>query len=306
MSRLDCARVVEPNDRATSTRPRSQILYLYGGFVRRLGGWLPVSTLVGLMADLGVEPQAVRAAVTRMKSGGLLSSSKRGGVAGYALTPKAWQILEEGDRRILTAREPASLADGWVLVLFSVPETQRDKRHQLRSQLTWLGFGTIAAGAWIAPRRLRPEVESTLTRTRLLDYTERFDVSYGGADASRRLASKCWDLPGLGRMYSRFAAHWEPVIERWFGSGENASAQAAFRDYISVVGEWRRLPFLDPGLPTEILPEDWDGEKAKWIYFALLGHIDDLALEYVKSKASEASTPPRPTRRNSPVKVLVE
>jgi phenylacetic acid degradation operon negative regulatory protein len=297
------ARVVDASDRVTTARPRSQILYIYGGFVRRLGGWLPVSTLLGLMADLGVEPNVVRAAVTRMKTGGLLSSSRRGGAAGYALTPKAWQILEEGDRRILTARDPASLADGWVLLIFSVPESQRDKRHQLRSQLSWLGFGTIAAGAWIAPRRLRPEVESTLTRAGLLDYTERFDVSYGGIEASRRLARKCWDLPGLARMYSRFAARWEPVLERWVDSGEADSPQAAFRDYVSLVAEWRRLPFLDPGLPPEILPEDWDGEKAKWIYFGLIGRIDELALGYVKARAATSSRVPRLAARGRRVAV---
>jgi phenylacetic acid degradation operon negative regulatory protein len=238
------------------------------------------------MADLGVEPRAVRAAVTRMKSGGLLASSRRGGIAGYALTPKAWQILEEGDRRILTAREPANLADGWVLVIFSVPEPQRDRRHQLRSQLSWLGFGTIASGAWIAPKRLRPEVESILSRAGLLDYTERFDVSYGGVEATRRLAAKCWDLPELGSMYRRFATRWETVLERWLERRDDGSSCAAFRDYVSVVAEWRRLPFLDPGLPTEILPENWEGEKAKWIYFGLLGRIDELALGYVKSRAT--------------------
>jgi phenylacetic acid degradation operon negative regulatory protein len=241
--------------------------------------------LLELMADLGVEPRAVRAAITRMKRGGLLESSRRDGVAGYALTPRAWQILEEGDRRILTAREPASLAHGWVLLIFSVPESQRDKRHQLRSQLIWLGFGSIASGAWIAPRRLRPEVESVLSRVSLIDYTERFDVSYGGVDASRRLVQKCWDLPGLGRMYSHFAACWEPVLQRWFNTSADASPRAAFQNYIGLVAEWRRLPFLDPGLPTEVLPEDWEGEKAKWIYFALMGRIDELALEYVKSRA---------------------
>jgi phenylacetic acid degradation operon negative regulatory protein len=285
------AQVVDSSERVSAVRPRSQILYIYGGFVRRLGGWLPVSTLLGLMSDLGVEPPAVRAAIMRMKSGALLSSSRRGGVAGYALTPKAWQILEEGDRRILTAREPASLADGWVMLIFSVPESQRDKRHQLRTQLSWLGFGTIASGAWIAPRRLRPEVESTLTRSGLLDYTERFDVSYGGVEASRRLARRCWDLPGLARMYSRFATRWEPVLERWFNSNLDASPHAAFRDYVSLVAEWRRLPFLDPGLPTEILPENWEGEKAKWTYFALIGRIDEPALAYVKSRAGGSIGP---------------
>jgi phenylacetic acid degradation operon negative regulatory protein len=283
----------------TAARPRSQILYIYGGFVRRLGGWLRVSTLLGLLSELGVEPPAVRAAVTRMKSGGLLSSSRHGGVAGYALTHRAWQILEEGDRRILTVREPASLADGWVLVIFSVPETQRDKRHQLRSALSWLGFGTIASGAWIAPRRLRPEVESTLARAGLLDYTERFDVSYGGVEASRRLARKCWDLPGLASMYRTFAVRWEPVLERWSERGSDDAPQVAFRDYIGLVAEWRRLPFLDPGLPTEILPDDWEGEKAKWIYFALLGRIDAPALGYVKAQASSVSAPAAAARLNS-------
>jgi phenylacetic acid degradation operon negative regulatory protein len=93
-------------------------------------------------------------------------------------------------------------------------------------------------------------------------------------------------------MYSRFAAHWEPVLERWVTrSGDAVTPLAAFRLYISVVAEWRRLPFLDPGLPTEVLPEDWEGEKAKWIYFALLGRVDDLALEYVKSRAANSKTP---------------
>src|SRR5579872_3490179 len=89
--------------RVTAARPRSQILYIYGGFVRRLGGWLPVSSLLGLMADLDVEPQPVRAAIARMKSSGLLTSIWREGSAGHALTARGWQILEEGDRRILTA-----------------------------------------------------------------------------------------------------------------------------------------------------------------------------------------------------------
>ena len=264
-------------------RPRSKILYIYGGFVRRLGGWIRVATLLDLMANLGVEPQAVRAAITRMKSSGLLLPMRQGGVPGYALTPRAWQILEEGDRRILTAREPASLADGWVLVIFSVPESQRDKRHQLRSQLSWLGFGSIASGTWIAPRRLRPELEASLTRSGLLDYTERFDVSYGGVEASRRLVEKCWDLPSLGEMYSQFAATWEPVLERW-STRDGAAPQTAFCDFIGLVSEWRRLPFLDPGLPAEVLPEGWEGERAKWVYFALLGRIDAPALAYVKAR----------------------
>ena len=36
--------------------------------------------------------------------------------------------------------------DGWVVLVFSVPESERDKRHVLRTTLTRLGFGTAAPG----------------------------------------------------------------------------------------------------------------------------------------------------------------
>jgi phenylacetic acid degradation operon negative regulatory protein len=281
-------------DRATPAQPRSQILYLYGGFVRRLGGWLAVSSLVELMADLGVGSQPVRAAISRMKSRGLLSASQRGGLRGYALTPRAWQILEDGDRRILTAREPAGLADGWVLVVFSVPESRRDRRHQIRSELIWLGFGTVASGVWIAPRRLRPEVETVLTKSELVEYTDIFDASPGDVERSRELVSRCWDLDGLQQMYRQFAERWEPILRRWLGNADELSPRSAFRHYISVVAEWRRLPFLDPGLPTELLPEGWEGDRARWIYFSLIARIDRAALRYVRSRARGALAASKP------------
>jgi phenylacetic acid degradation operon negative regulatory protein len=35
---------------------------------------------------------------------------------------------------------------------------------------------------------------------------------------------------------------------------------------------WRRLPYLDPGLPPELLPEGWNGGRAA----ALFGDLDAL------------------------------
>jgi phenylacetic acid degradation operon negative regulatory protein len=263
------------------TRPRSQILYIYGGFVRRLGGWLPVATLLDLMADLGVEPAAVRAAVARMNRAGLLAAQRQDGLAGYALTAKSWQILDEGDRRILTARDAAALAEGWVLVIFSVPETERHKRHRLRTQLRWLGFGAIASGAWLAPRRLRPELESVLLRSGLLEYTERFNVASEDVHSSRALADKCWNLAELNMMYHRFVASWS------HGADASVAPRWAFQQYIALVADWRRLPYLDPGLPSEVLPDDWSGDCAKVVYFKLLGSIDAAALDYVKTRTVE-------------------
>ena len=66
------------------------------------------------------------------------------------------ELLRDGDARIF-GRRARRRSDGWLLVVFSVPETERDKRHQLRSPLTRLGFGTVAPGVWVAPGHLADE-----------------------------------------------------------------------------------------------------------------------------------------------------
>src|SRR5258708_7517724 len=43
----------------------------------------------------------------------------------------------------------------------------------------------------------------------------------------------------------------------------------AFADYIRALTAWRRLPFLDPGLPAELLPSDWNGLAAAAAFAAL-------------------------------------
>jgi phenylacetic acid degradation operon negative regulatory protein len=265
-------------------RPRSLILYVYGGFVRRLGGWLAVANLIQLMSDLGVEGEAVRSAVTRMKRRGLLERSLRGGVAGYALTPEAWRILDEGDRRILAARRPAELAEGWVLVVFSIPETERDRRHLIRSRLIWLGFGTVAPGVWIAPRRLKGEAQTALAELRLGPYVELFDVADQGPSEARRLVGRCWDLDRLGQMYAAFSQRWQPVLDRWTRPPP-PDRRRAFVDHVLAIAQWRKLPFLDPGLPAEVLPRPWEGERASRIYFTLLSRLDPSAFAYVRSIA---------------------
>jgi DNA-binding transcriptional regulator PaaX len=40
----------------------------------------------------------------------------------------------------------------------------------------------------------------------------------------------------------------------------------AFRHYVPMLTQWRRLPYLDPGLSKELLPEDWNAVTAREIF----------------------------------------
>jgi phenylacetic acid degradation operon negative regulatory protein len=276
-----------PSRRAPAiAHPRSLVLYVYGGFVRRLGGWLPVAALIRLMADLGVDAPAVRSALMRMKKRGLLINESRVSVAGYALTPSGWAVLNAGDRRILVARAPADLEDGWTMVVFSVPESRRRLRYLIRSRLAWLGFGAVAPGVFIAPQRLRPEARELVAKLGLEVYVRHFEVRSEDVAASRQLVRDCWDIDELQRMYRAFADKWQPVGDQW-ASSPRPSGRRAFIDYISAIADWRRLPYLDPGLPAEVLPSNWEGARATSIYFALIGRVEGPAYDHVLSQLGD-------------------
>ena len=275
----------EPGGDATarSARLRHLIITVYGLYARRDGGWLSVATLIRLLADLGIDESAVRSAISRLKRRGILQSRRYGGAAGYQLSAEALSILREGDARIFRRRR-ATASDGWVLAVFSVPEAERHRRHVLRSELTRLGFGMVAPGVWIVPAHPQDTTADTLRRLGLDGYADLFradHLAFGDPAAKIR---RWWDLDELERHYESFIDAHEPLL-RAFESGA-PSEQEAFAGYVRVLTDWRRLPYLDPGLPAELLPGDWVGIRAADLFFTLRDLLEEPARSYVKQVTS--------------------
>jgi len=270
------------------TQPRLMILNVYGAYGRRLGGWIAVAALVELLGDLGIDERAVRTAVSRMKRREALVAERRHRRFGYRLTPQAEAILDEGDRRILGRRQPAVLDDGWVVVVFSVPESERRKRHVLRSRLAWQGFGNVSAGVWIAPWRVAEEARALLVRLDLDGYVDLFHAHHEAFGATAEKVARWWDLDLLGAEYAQFIHEQSSVLARWRGGG--GDDRVAFVDYLSAVAAWQRFPYLDPGLPAELLPTTWAGQRAAQVFFEL---GETLAARGERHAAAELrGTPP--------------
>ena len=273
----------EPDGEAAagSAAPRHLIVTVYGLYARTDGGWLSVAALVRLLADVQVEEAAVRSAISRLKRRGILQSRRYGGTAGYQLSAGALAILREGDARIFRRRR-ATLADGWLLAVFSVPETERHRRHVLRSELTRLGFGMVAPGVWIVPAHPQDTTAETLRRLELDSYADLFHadhLTFGDPAAKIR---QWWDLDELERRYESFVQAHETALRRWTRDSPPAAGQAAFADYVRVLTDWRRLPYLDPGLPADLLPDGWIGIRAAEEFFTLRALLEEPARAYVQ------------------------
>ncbi|MFI6447206.1 PaaX family transcriptional regulator C-terminal domain-containing protein [Kitasatospora sp. NPDC050543] len=276
----------------TATRPSSLISTIYGEFVRRLGGWISIADLIALMAELDVDGPAVRSAISRLKKGGTLVQERRAGT-GYRLSPAMAPVFDEGDRRIFGSLEPAALADGWVMAIFSVPESERAHRHQLRSRLTWLGFGNASPGVWLAPARLLPDARRMLERLGLSEYVHLFTSDYAGFAELREAVSTWWDFPTIEAQYAAFTDTYQPVAEelRHYPRPDEVEA---FRDYVPMLNDWRRLPYLDPGLPVELLPADWNAVEARRVFVELHDLLAEPSLRHVVEVTGLAPLPTPP------------
>ncbi len=264
-------------------RPRALILTVYGAHGREVGGWIAVADLITLIGELGVDEPAARSALSRLKRRGILDADRRGGAAGYSLSTGARQVFADGDRRIF-GRRTARLADGWVLAVFSIPESERQKRHALRSRLTWLGFGHVAAGVWVAPAHLAEEARRTLERLELTRYVDLFQAEYLAFGDVPCSVAAWWDLQSLKGMYDQFIAGYEPVLARWDDDdGDGGGEGAAFAEHTRALTAWRRMPYLDPGLPPEVLPSDWHGARAADLFFRLHERLGEAALRHVRA-----------------------
>lgn len=241
---------------------RSLLMTLLGEFVLPRDRPVWTSVLVDALAMFDVEEKSARQALARTAAEGWLESERVGRRVRWSLTAPGRKLLTEGARRIYEFGSAEQTWDGrWLIVLVSVPESKRDLRHQLRTKLTWAGFGSPEPGVWLTPNAARePEAREILDALGLGDAMS-FVGSYGAIGDESSMVARAWDLRELESRYDAF-------VEEFGGARPDAagSRDAVLDAQTRLVHEWRRFPFLDPQLPASLLPSEWSGAKAAEVF----------------------------------------
>ncbi len=260
------------------TRPGSATSLLrtiIGCYLRRLDGWIASPALTELMTTVGVTQARTRTAILRVRSKGLLDPAVRNGKPGYALGPAALPALVRGDRRIYTARQ-MNASDRWCLISYSIPESHRQLRHQLRRRLASIGCGTVSAGLWICPEYLASEVEEILDDLGVRGSAAIFlTAETRVAGGLERAVGQWWDLPSIADRHQSFLSAYGSLATDRFTPRE------AFASWIGCVDAWRIIPYVDPGLPASWLPADWPGNLSVRLFADLREQLEDLSGRYV-------------------------
>lgn len=247
---------------------------IVGSYLRGMGGWVSVAEVVRLMGAVGIPSAHARTAVLRIKNKGVLVPERVHGQPGYRIDPDAVAMLENGDRRIFTFRQQDD-GGAWCLVSFSLPETERSARHQLRKRLAWIGCGTVATGLWICPAFLTDEVEEILTDLHLRHWATVFITETPQTESTLSDAvHRWWDLDSIAGMHQLFIdrfSQWGPVDE----------PREAFARYVTMLDGWRQIPYLDPGLQPAVLPAGWPGFESVALFDRLRSELGTTADRFV-------------------------
>lgn len=243
---------------AAGIRPQTLMLTFLGNAV--LGRDIAVfsGSYMAVMDRLGVSEQATRSTLSRMVRRGLLARHRRGRKMYFGLTPRAAAVLSEGKHRLW--HTGAVNQDGerrWTLLGFSVPETRRDDRHQLRSRLRWAGFGLLRSGLWIAPGIV--DVTAVVADQRLLDHVLVFHAQPAEPSDIGQMVRDAYDLQAIAARYHEF-------LQRWGVPRPLPAAPDDLARLLWLVSEWLLLLRDDPRLPLRHLPDDWPAVAAEALF----------------------------------------
>jgi phenylacetic acid degradation operon negative regulatory protein len=251
-----------------SLRPRSGssakalLLTVLGEFTLPAGGVLWTSTAVRALATLDVEERNARQALARLADQGVVASERHGQKARWRLTADGRRLLTTGTDRIYDFGRDAEVWDGrWLVVNCAVPEEQRAKRLQLRTQLEFAGFGFLAPSVALTPHTERErEANAILDALDLSGSALVIRGELGDAVDPHELLRRAWDLDALADGYAEFMAA--------FADRAPTTDVGRFAALVELVHAWRRFPFVDPEIPARLLPQRWPGKRARRLFDA--------------------------------------
>lgn len=166
-------------------------------------GAQPVTSLVRAAEILGIEPNATRVALTRLKSRGLVSNPRRGyWEAGPRAQPlhahiKSWRELNQ--------RALAWDGTSWIMTYTGgIPQEEVQLRSRTHA-LSFLGFAHVEPHLYMRPDNLLGGIADV--RTKLLDLGLESSAMVATiaslADEDQSRALLCWDTDSLNESYAQ-------------------------------------------------------------------------------------------------------
>jgi phenylacetic acid degradation operon negative regulatory protein len=259
-------------------RGGSLIVTIFGDSIMPRGGAIALGSLIRIAAPFGLNERLVRTATARLAKEGWLEGRLAGNRSEYRLSAGGRVRFAEATRRIYDV--PPDWSGRWTLVI--LPPLRAADRRRLREELTWNGFGEIAAGVFAHPEARARDFSVESKTESLLSKTLIFNAILEEDTAIARLVDLGWDLQELGRRYQEFVTRFERVRAALKSRGAE-DPQANFVARTLLIHDYRRLHLRDPLLPPRLLQDDWPGARAAELCREIYSRVFAASEQYLSS-----------------------
>ena len=245
----------------TPVRAGSLIISIFGDSISQHGNSIWLGSLIESLKPFGLNARQIRTAVFRLVQEDWLVSSQVGRRSYYSFTDFGIRHYEKAARRIYSAKEEEWDGKWTVVVPAFIPN---NKREQLRKELLWLGYGSIAPGLLAHPSGDRFSLDETLQE---MGVTEDVVVLKAETEdlASRaclkQLVHNSWKLEEISARYEKFLEKFRSLA----GTVKNNRAIEPLDCFLIrtlLIHDFRRILLSDADLPAELLPANWPGKTA--------------------------------------------
>ncbi|GAA2315703.1 PaaX family transcriptional regulator C-terminal domain-containing protein [Streptomyces hawaiiensis] len=250
-------------------RPQSLMLTFLGDQVLGRDVCVYSGSVIDVFARAGIGEQATRSTLSRMAGRDLLRRQREGRRMYFGLTERSEAVLRDGEQRIWRTGAVNRRWDGtWTLLGFSLPESWQRQRHDLRSRLTWSGFGPLFNGLWIAPGEV--DASALVAELGLSAHVKVFRAHADTGTDIGRMIEETWELSDLARCYTEFLRRWQA----WEDDLPDADDALVLR--LRLQTEWLQIVRRDPRLPVGHLPDDWPAELAEKTFRTVYERLSPL------------------------------
>lgn len=232
---------------------RSILFTLFGDVFLDRRDPVPLACATVLLQQLGIGPEAARAALSRTAREGWFTSERRGRQSVYKLTARGRERLRHASSRIY--RRTDEPWDGSFTILgLTIPTLPPTTRRKLVRELEFVGWAAINPYQWATPLARHEETMEVLSR---YDLAQSVWIITGAlvAPDPKRWISQLYPISLINERYQTF-------IHEWSRAPLNLSGQDAFRNRIYLVHAWRKFLFIDPGLPHALVPAEFSRDEA--------------------------------------------
>jgi phenylacetic acid degradation operon negative regulatory protein len=156
----------------------------------------------------------------------------------------------------------------------------------MRKKLSWLGFGSPSSALYISPRDYQLEVVRLADEFDARPFVQVYRAeSLVPADPAELVARAWPNLDLVNRRYAMFLQRFgrELTNARTLLTAGDLDDREAFKLRFQLGRAFRAQLFDDPELPSDLLPQNWNGAAARRLFLDHFSLLGPAAHHYVRT-----------------------